>query len=71
MLFTGIFAVISGLNAFGLDLGPIQKMKDILPLSSVGLEWIVPALVGTFIGMVLSKFSKKPAMVEQIDVKPS
>lgn len=71
LLFTGIFAVISGLNAFGLDLGPIQKMKDILPLSSVGLEWIVPALVGTFIGMVLSKFSKKPAMVEQIDVKPS
>uniref|UniRef100_C5DAE2 Branched-chain amino acid transport system carrier protein n=1 Tax=Geobacillus sp. (strain WCH70) TaxID=471223 RepID=C5DAE2_GEOSW len=40
MLFTGVFAVIGGLNAFGLDLGPLQTIRDILPPSSVGLEWI-------------------------------
>lgn len=71
MLFTGVFAVIGGLNAFGLDLGPLQTIRDILPLSSVGLEWIVPALVGTGLGIVLSKFSKKQDAPEQVDVKVS
>lgn len=71
MLFTGVFAVISGLNAFGLDLGPIQKMKDILPFSSVGLEWIMPALIGTGIGIALSQFSKNRVATEQVDMKAS
>jgi branched-chain amino acid:cation transporter, LIVCS family len=71
MLFTGVFAVMSGLNAFGLDLGPIQKMKDILPFSSVGLEWIVPALIGTGIGIALSQFSKNRVATEQVDMKAS
>ncbi|GLH62975.1 branched-chain amino acid transport system II carrier protein [Parageobacillus sp. G301] len=71
MLFTGVFAVIGGLNAFGLDLGPLQTIRDILPLSSVGLEWIVPSLVGTGLGIVLSKFSKKQDAPEQVDVKVS
>jgi branched-chain amino acid:cation transporter, LIVCS family len=69
IVFTGVFAVIGGLNAFGLDLGPIQSLRDFLPLSSVGLDWTVPAIVGTAIGMFLSKFSRKQAIVaEQIDV---
>jgi LIVCS family branched-chain amino acid:cation transporter len=71
MLFTGVFAVIGGLHAFGLDLGPLQTIKDILPLSSVGLEWIVPALAGTGIGIFLSKFSKKQDAPEQVDAKVS
>jgi branched-chain amino acid:cation transporter, LIVCS family len=60
-----------GLHVFGMDLGPLQTIKDILPLSSVVLEWIVPALVGTGIGIVLSKFSKKQDVPEQVDVKVS
>ncbi|CAM3022597.1 branched-chain amino acid transport system II carrier protein [Paenibacillus sediminis] len=59
LLFTGVIALIEGLNSFGLDLGPLQTFRDILPLSSVGLEWILPALVGIVVGMVLSRFSKK------------
>ncbi|MEH7384372.1 branched-chain amino acid transport system II carrier protein [Bacillus sp. JJ1521] len=59
MLFTGVFALISGLNAFGLDLGPVQDMKNMLPLASAGLEWIVPSLVGTALGLVMSQFSKR------------
>jgi branched-chain amino acid:cation transporter, LIVCS family len=71
MLFTGVFAVIGGFNAFGLGLGPLQTIRNLLPLSSVGLEWIVPALVGTAIGIVLSKFSKKQEVPEQVDAKVS
>jgi len=69
MLFTGVFALISGLNAFGLDLGPIQDMKNMLPLASAGLEWIVPALVGTALGLVMSQFSKNAEFVEDAKIK--
>lgn len=71
MLFTGVFAVIGGLNAFGLDLGPLQTMKEMLPLSSVGLEWVLPALVGTAVGLLLSKVSNKSTVVEEMEVKAS
>ncbi|KSU82115.1 branched-chain amino acid:cation transporter, LIVCS family [Fictibacillus enclensis] len=70
ILFTAVFAVINGLNTFGLDLGPIETLRNLLPLSSVGLEWIVPALVGTIVGLVISRFSAK-APAEVVTVKAS
>ncbi|MFD6438988.1 branched-chain amino acid transport system II carrier protein [Peribacillus sp. NPDC060186] len=54
IIFTGVFALIDGLNAFGLPLGPVQTFSDALPLSSYGMEWIIPALVGIAIGLLLS-----------------
>jgi LIVCS family branched-chain amino acid:cation transporter len=71
MLFTGVFAVIGGLNAFGLNLGPLQTMKEMLPLSSVGLEWVAPALVGTGVGLLLCKVGNKSTVVEELEVKAS
>lgn len=58
LLLTGVFAVIGGLNAFGIDLGPVQSVREILPFSSMGLDWIVPALVGVVVGIVLSYTGK-------------
>lgn len=58
MLFTGVFAVLGGLGATGMNLGVLQTIREILPFSSVGLEWMIPALVGTAIGMILSNFTK-------------
>ncbi|MGE7765177.1 branched-chain amino acid transport system II carrier protein [Peribacillus sp. NPDC096540] len=55
MIFTGVFALIDGLNAFGLPLGLVQTFSDALPLSSYGMEWIIPALVGIAIGLLLSQ----------------
>jgi len=73
MLFTGIFAVIGGLNAFGLELGPVQTLRDLLPFSSVGLEWILPAVAGTLIGVLLSQLKKPKASStsEGLDIKAS
>lgn len=51
VLFTGVFACLGGLSAFGLDLGPLQTMREVLPLAQYGLEWVLPAIVGTVIGM--------------------
>ncbi|WP_071394401.1 branched-chain amino acid transport system II carrier protein [Bacillus tuaregi] len=73
MLFTSVFAILSGLHTFGLELGPIQKVRDLLPLSSVGLDWVLPAVAGTLIGVLLSQL-KKPddsASSEVTDVKAS
>lgn len=71
MLFTGFFAVMGGLNAMGLDLGPLQTMKEMLPLSSVGLEWLVPALVGTVVGLVFDKVGMKARTMEELEAKAS
>ncbi|MFD4818324.1 branched-chain amino acid transport system II carrier protein [Peribacillus butanolivorans] len=58
IVFTGVFALIDGLNAFGLPLGPVQMFSDALPLSSYGMEWIIPALVGIAIGLLLSQIGQ-------------
>ncbi|RZT16469.1 branched-chain amino acid transport system II carrier protein [Fictibacillus sp. BK138] len=71
ILFTGVFALMDGLLAFGVELGPIQVVKDILPLSSMGLQWILPALVGTGVGMVISNFNKKSSTPDMVEVKAS
>jgi len=61
MLFTGVFAAISGLN-----IGPLQMLSEYLPFASYGLEWIVPAIVGTIIGMILKSFDKKTAILREV-----
>ncbi|WP_299093854.1 branched-chain amino acid transport system II carrier protein [uncultured Metabacillus sp.] len=58
VLFTAIFAVIGGLKTFGLDLGVVQSLLEILPFSSAGLEWIVPAIVGGCVGVAISSLDK-------------
>jgi branched-chain amino acid:cation transporter, LIVCS family len=69
VLFTGVFALMDGLVAFGLDLGPVQVMKDFLPLSSYGLQWVLPAVVGAAVGMVLGNFSGKSSTLDEVEVK--
>jgi branched-chain amino acid:cation transporter, LIVCS family len=71
VLFTGVFALMDGLLAFGIALGPVQVLKDILPLSSMGLQWILPAIVGTGVGIVISSFSNKPSALDEVEVKAS
>ncbi|WP_059172413.1 branched-chain amino acid transport system II carrier protein [Bacillus sp. FJAT-27445] len=69
ILFTGIFAAIGGLSTFGLNLGPILTLRNTLPFASAGMDWVVPALVGTLIGMVTG--GKKQEPVTQTKLKTS
>lgn len=71
MLFTGIFAVNSGLATAGVNLGFLQSVAKVLPFASVGLEWITPALVGTAIGLLLGTFEKKPVQTHLVETKAS
>ncbi|SHR61200.1 LIV-II [Mycobacteroides abscessus subsp. abscessus] len=71
ILFTGIFAVNSGLATAGVNLGFLQSVAKALPFASVGLEWIIPALVGTAIGWLLGIFEKKPVPSQLVETKAS
>ncbi|MGI8386693.1 branched-chain amino acid transport system II carrier protein [Robertmurraya sp. P23] len=71
MLFTGVFAVNSGLATAGVNLGLLQSVAKALPFASVGLEWITPALVGTAIGLLLGTFEKKPVQSQLVETKAS
>lgn len=59
---------MDGLNAFGLQLGPVQTLSDVLPLSAYGMEWIIPALVGTAFGLLLSQFGQT-AQAEGLEIE--
>jgi LIVCS family branched-chain amino acid:cation transporter len=52
MLFTGLVSLNDGLNMFGLKLHYVQSFIDVLPLASVGLDWITPALAGAILGLL-------------------
>ncbi len=54
VLLTGIVSIVEGLGAAGFELGISDVFARYLPLYSLGMGWIVPALVGCVIGFVLS-----------------
>ncbi len=60
ILFTFIVALFDGLNAAGIKIQVVDEFfTAVLPLYTVGLGWIVPAIAGGILGIVLS-FIKKP-----------
>lgn len=59
ILFTGVFALLGGLHAAGLKLGVLDTMREAMPLSSSGLEWLIPGIIGLVLGMILGLFTKK------------
>ncbi|MCM3585631.1 branched-chain amino acid transport system II carrier protein [Mesobacillus maritimus] len=71
MFFTGFFAVISGLSSFGINLGFLENLRSSLPFSSVGLEWVIPAVVGTLVGVVITKLSHAFSITETPRTKAS
>lgn len=60
-LLTGIVSVFDGLNAAGIKVQAINDLfTTILPLYSVGLGWILPAIIGGIIGLFIKvKVAKK------------
>lgn len=67
VLFTGVFAVMGGLSSYGLDLGPLQAIREFLPFSSYGLEWIIPAIIGTGLGIALGGLSRQSEVSPKVE----
>ncbi|MFS0560370.1 branched-chain amino acid transport system II carrier protein [Terribacillus sp. 179-K 1B1 HS] len=54
LLFTFAVSLMEGLNAAKLPIPGVQKfLTDNLPMYSVGLGWLLPAIVGAVIGFII------------------
>ncbi|MGP4039718.1 branched-chain amino acid transport system II carrier protein [Gracilibacillus sp. D59] len=55
ILCTFIIALFDGLNAAGINIQVVNEwFTTVLPLYTVGLGWIIPAIVGGLVGLILS-----------------
>ncbi|PVY37941.1 LIVCS family branched-chain amino acid:cation transporter [Pontibacter virosus] len=54
VLLTGIVSIVEGLSAAGFELGISKLFATYLPFYSLGMGWVIPALVGAAIGFVVS-----------------
>ena len=59
LLATAFVSVFDGLKGAGIDIKPVNDMLAHLPLYEQQIGWLVPAIVGAFVGVVLSKLFKK------------
>jgi branched-chain amino acid:cation transporter, LIVCS family len=53
LLFTVVFSIYDGLNAFGIKAEWLEPLLSWSPFFSVGLGWVVPAIIGAIIGFVM------------------
>lgn len=59
ILFTGVVSIVDALGQAGINLGSMVSVFEKLPLYSDGLGWVVPALAGMAIGVVVMMFKEK------------
>lgn len=63
ILFTAIVSLYDGILELGVKMSFISEYMTMLPFSNIGLGWLLPAIIGGFIGWVLSKIQKREASV--------
>ena len=68
ILFTGVVSFIDALNQVGVKIGVITNIFSKLPLYDQGLGWLVPAMIGLLLGIVLNLF-KVRIINKEIEVK--
>lgn len=61
--FTFIVSLFDGLKAAGIQFEIVNTIFSVLPLYSVGIGWLVPAIAGAFIGYAFSLIVKGQASV--------
>ncbi|RFB34693.1 branched-chain amino acid transport system II carrier protein [Brevibacillus sp. VP] len=59
VLFAGIISLVDCLHAFGFTLGKITEWLQILPLYSVGIGWVIPAILGAIIGYIVGSLKSQ------------
>ena len=68
--FTFIVSLFDGFNAAGLQIETINHLFAYLPLHSVGLGWVIPAVLGAIIGYPIGMMKKTtPVMREVADMQ--
>ena len=59
LLATAFVSIFDGLRGAGIDVVPVTKLLAHLPLHEQQIGWLVPAIVGTLIGVIVSPLLKK------------
>lgn len=59
LLATAFVSIFDGLKGAGIDIKPVNDVLAHLPLYEQQIGWLVPAIVGALIGVVLSPLFKK------------
>ncbi len=60
----GIYEAVATMNSSAITnihIAPLEKLYSMIPLSSYGFAWIVPAVIGFIVGAVIVKMSGKEA----------
>ncbi|MDR7249067.1 branched-chain amino acid transport system II carrier protein [Bacillus pumilus] len=61
LIFTGFFAIIDGLLAAKINLGGLPAFLDaFIPFYDLGIGWVVPAIIGAGIGVLISMLTSPP-----------
>lgn len=68
MLLTGIVSLYDGLKMFGLQVGFLDSVMSNLPFASVGLGWVVPAIVGAVAGLLIAKGTRSSATEKDLNI---
>lgn len=56
---TAIISIFDGLRSAGISFNGIDRAFQLLPLHAQGIGWIVPAIAGTLIGIVIARLDKR------------
>lgn len=64
LLLTAIISILDGLMASGVKIYAISDFfTDFLPLYSVGIGWVLPAIFGGVLGFTISLMKRSPEEV--------
>ena len=58
MAFAFVIGIFDGLKTAGISLGAFARVLEMIPFFNLGLGWIVPAIVGCVLGLVVKKVRK-------------
>ncbi|MGD6833375.1 branched-chain amino acid transport system II carrier protein [Sutcliffiella halmapala] len=66
LLFTGIISFVDGLAIANINIIFLQDIFSVLPFYSVGVGWLVPAIIGALIGMAIGNLMPRSKRSESI-----
>lgn len=66
LLFTGIISLVDGLAIANINITFLQDIFSVLPFYSVGVGWLVPAIIGALIGMAIGNLMPRSKRSESI-----
>jgi len=58
LLFTSFISVFDGLKAAGITFNGVENTLNYIPLYTQGIGWVIPAIIGVFIGLIIYKYKK-------------